>query len=288
MFALIKRYRELIVVSALLLYPFVAFLARGTSARSPNFIDRGVIAITSPLQRGLGWTIDSAIEGWKGYVALRGVRDQNTALAKENTELRERLQQLSEAEKENGRLRSLLAYTEANLGVEITARVIGVNPDSRLLSVRIDRGTNDGVQVGAAVITADGVVGQVIRAIGGYADVMLVKDPSSRLAARVQRSRARGTAAGVAGDENLVLENVLRVEDVKEGDLILTAGTDGVFPPGIAVGTVSQVQKKGTGMFQSAEVVPSVDVTRLEEVLVLPRVDLNQALSAETQKETTP
>lgn len=273
MFALIKRYRELIVVSALLLYPFITFMARGRNPREPNFIDRAVIAVTSPIQRGLAWVIDGTGEGWGGYVALRGVREENEGLKAENAALREKVARLSEAELQNDRLRALLAYTEANLGVEITARVIGVNPDARLLSVRLDRGSDHGVKVGAAVITRDGVVGQVIRATGGYSDVMLLKDGSSRIAARVQRTRARGTAAGVAGDQNLVLENVLRTEDLKDGDLIVTAGTDGVFPPGLTVGTVTAVQKRATGMFQSAEVVAAVDITRLEEVLVLPLID---------------
>lgn len=274
MFALIKRYRELIVVSALLLYPFASFMAKGRGVtREPNVIDRVVLAVTSPLQRGMGWAIDGVVSGWTGYVYLTGVKAENDLLKLENAELRARVQKLAEAELQNERLRELLAYTESNIGGEVTARVIGVNPDPRLLSVRINRGTDDGVVHGAAVITADGVVGQVIRATGGYADVLLLKDPSSRIAVRVQRTRARATAAGVRGDLPLSLENLLRTEDLQEGDVIVTAGTDGVFPPGVMVGKATNVEKTNQGMFQTAEVVPAVDITRLEEVLVLPPVD---------------
>jgi rod shape-determining protein MreC len=85
---------------------------------------------------------------------------------------------------------------------------------------------------------------------------------------RVQRSRARGTAAG-SGRGPLKLENMLRTEDVENGDLIITAGTDGVYPPGLVVGRVANLEKKEHGMFQRADILPAVDVTRLEEVLVV-------------------
>ncbi|RYZ33197.1 MAG: rod shape-determining protein MreC, partial [Myxococcaceae bacterium] len=132
----------------------------------------------------------------------------------------------------------------------------------------ISSGEKDGVFRGMSVVTPDGIVGQVIRSTGGYADVALVTDPQSRVAVRVQRSRARGTAAG-AGNGPLNLENMLRTEDVENGDLIITAGTDGIYPPGLVVGRVTQLEKKEHGMFQGADIQPAVDTSRLEEVLVV-------------------
>jgi rod shape-determining protein MreC len=99
---------------------------------------------------------------------------------------------------------------------------------------------------------------------------MLITDAASRLAIRVQRSRARATAAGMGGDLPLRIEKLLRIEDLKDGDVIVSAGTDGVFPAGLVVGHASGVEKRNIGMFQVAEVIPAVDMTRLEEVIVLP------------------
>ena len=287
MLSLIKRYRELLVVSALLLYPLATFLARGRGTREPNFVDRAVIAISAAVQRAAGWTIDGVGATWNSYVNLRGVKEQNDRLRAENTHLRARVQALSEKEIENERLRGLLGYAARATGQEVAARVIAINPVTHPFSFKIDRGTDHGVRPGTGVITADGVVGQVIRATGGYADVMTVKDPNSRTSVRVQRSRARATAAGVGGDKNLVLENLLRTEDVKDGDLIVTAGTDGVFPPGLPVGSVNAVARKTIGMFQTAEVVPAVDMTKVEEVLVLPKPDLSAAPAAATAPAPT-
>lgn len=270
MLRLLKRYRELLVVAVLLLWPLASFLASGGKrARAPNFLDRAVLAVTGPAQRGLHYLLDGTLAGVKGYLALTGVKRDNDALRVENARLRAAVQALGESKLENERLRKLLQYTEQQAGPEIPARVVGVNPVSGLLSVRIDKGENDGVFRGMAVVTPDGIVGQVVRATGGWADVALIRDRQSKVAVRVQRSRARATAIGDE-DNPLKLANALRTEDIVEGDVLVTAGTDGVYPAGLVVGTVRSLEKKEHGMFQAAEIVPSVDSVKLEEVLVVP------------------
>lgn len=268
MLSLLKRYRQLLLVSALLLYPLVAFLVSGRRGREPNFIDRALISMTSPVQSGLNWLIDGVVGAVNHYVDLRGVQQENDALRLENMQLRATVQALGEARTENERLRQLLAYTEAEPGPEVPARVVGVNPVAKLLSVRISSGEKQGVFQGMSVVTPDGIVGQVIRTTGSYADVALVTDPQSRVGVQVQRSRARGTAAG-SGNGPLTLENMLRTEDVENGDLIITSGTDGVYPKGLVVGRVANLEKKEHGMFQRADILPAVDTTKLEEVLVV-------------------
>jgi rod shape-determining protein MreC len=266
--SLFKRYRTLLIVGVLLLYPFGAFLTTGRRGRDPNFVDRAVIGMTAPLQRGLIGLIDGIKAVVFGYIDLREVRRENEQLRTETLQLRAAVQALGETRAENERLRGLLGYAEAVKGPEVAARVIGVNPVSKLLSVRINRGESDGVYRGMSVVTPDGIIGQVVRTTGGWADVALVTDMQSRVGVRVQRSRARGTAAG-SGKGPLRLENMLRTEDIQEGDLIITSGTDGVYPPGLVVGKVSHLEKTEHGMFLGGDIVPAVDTTRLEEVLVV-------------------
>jgi rod shape-determining protein MreC len=277
---LFKRYRRFLFVSVLLLYPLAAFLVSGRRGREPNFIDRAVIAVTSPLQSGLNSVIDAVVGTVHHYVDLRGVREENDALRLENMQLRAAVQMLGEARAENERLKQLLAYAEKVPGQKIPARVVGVNPVAKLLSVRISSGERQGVVQGMSVVTPDGIVGQVIRTMGGYADVALVTDPQSRVGVRVQRSRARGTAAGT-GNGPLKLENMLRTEDVENGDLIITSGTDAVYPPGLVVGRVANLEKKEHGMFQAADILPAVDTTKLEEVLVVASPFLDAAPTVE-------
>lgn len=275
MLSLFKRYRQPLLVAVLLLYPLFAFLSSsGRRVRAPNLLDRAVLALVSPVQRGLVGALDGGTSLVHAYVALKGVQAANDALHLENLELRAQVQALGEARLENDRLRKLLGYADAlPQGAKVPARVVGINPVSKLLSVRINRGTADGVQHGMSVVTPDGIVGKVLRATSGWADVALITDPQSRVGVRVQRSRARATAAG-AGAAPLKLENLLRTDDVQDGDLVITSGTDGVFPPGLVVGRVTALERKDFGMFQGAHIVPAVDTTKLEEVLVVPASSL--------------
>jgi len=264
-----KRNREPLTVIVLLLVPLALFLTAGRKVREPMFLDRTVVGVTAPLAKGITWGVDGAVSVWNGYFWLRGLRQENQALREENVRLQADVHTLEEVRLENERLRKLLNYAEAKGGQPIAARVIGVNPDPNNLSLRIDRGEADGVAQGMPVVTPEGIVGHVIRALAHSADVLLLHDPHSKVGVVVQRTRVRAIAGVEGADRALKLEFALRSESVDEGDLVVTSGTDGVFPPGLVVGRLTRVDRQGKGTFQSAEILPAVDATRLEEVLVM-------------------
>jgi rod shape-determining protein MreC len=268
--SVLKRYRDVLLVGVLLLYPLATYLSSGHKGREPNFVDRGILLVASPVQQALTWVIDGATGGVSGYVALRGAREEAQALRVELAQTQAELNTLQEAQAENARLKAMLGYVESTLEPEIPARVIGLNLSPQFLSVRINRGEDQSVRAGMPVVTAEGVVGQVVRAVGGSCDAMLVSDPASRLGVTIQRSRVRATAVGTGDGKPLALENAARDTDVVEGDLVLTSGTDGIFPKGLKVGRIEKVQRGTTGMFLSASVVPTVNLRRVEEVLVVP------------------
>jgi rod shape-determining protein MreC len=99
--------------------------------------------------------------------------------------------------------------------------------------------------------------------------VLVVTDLNSSIGVRVERTRARANVRGTGKPDLCRLDYALRSEDIIEGDPLVTSGTDGVFPRGLAVGRVTRLERKQHGLFQDAKVVPAVDVTRVEEVLVL-------------------
>ncbi len=255
--------------------PLTSFLSRGGRGREPNFVDRAVLALSSPLQSALTGLFGGVSSTVEGYVALRGAHEAanqcHTALAQAQAELNT----LTEARAENQRLKEVLTFVEASSGPSIIARVIGLNASPQFQSFRIDRGESHGVRVGMPVVTPKGVVGQVVRAVAGSADVMVMLDPQSRIGALVQRTRVRGTVVGAGDGQKMLLDFVRREDDITDGDVVVTAGTDGIYPRGLVVGTVKGVSRPTVGLFLVGQVEPAVDLGRVEEVLVLPAIELS-------------
>jgi rod shape-determining protein MreC len=119
-----------------------------------------------------------------------------------------------------------------------------------------------------AVISPEGVIGQILKTSPDYATVLLMTDYNSAIDAIVQRTRAKAIVEGKE-ENRCQLKYLLRTEEVEVGDIVITSGLGGIFPKGLTIGEVRSVDKKGHGVFQYADLVPSVDLTKLEEVLVL-------------------
>jgi rod shape-determining protein MreC len=168
----------------------------------------------------------------------------------------------------NERLRNLLQFREKNSPSMIGAEVIGRDPSSWFRAVTIDKGERDGVEKGMAVISPTGVIGQILKAAPHYATVLLLTDYNSAIDSIVQRTRAKAIVEG-KGENRCQLKYLRRAEEVAVGDVVVTSGLSGNFPKGLMVGEIKKVDKKGHGVFQYAELVPSVDLTQLEEVFVI-------------------
>lgn len=275
MFSFLNRYREPLLVGALIILPLISFLSRGGRGREPNFVDRSVLALSSPLQSGLTLLFSGVTSTLGGYVALRGAHEEAGQCRAQLAEAQAELNTLTEAKAENERLREVLGFVDQQSGPTVMARVIGLNATPQFQSFRINRGEEHGVRVGMPVVTPRGVVGQVVRSVGGAADVMVMLDPQSRIGALVQRSRVRGTVVGAGDGQKMLLDFVRREDDIVDGDVVVTAGTDGIFPRGLKVGTVKGVSRPTVGLFLVGQIEPAVDLGRVEEVLVLPVTELS-------------
>lgn len=275
MFSFLNRHREPLLVGALIIVPLISFLSRGGRGREPNVVDRAVLAVSSPLQSALTGAFGGVSGVIDGYLALRGAHLEATSCRAQLAETQAELNTLTEARAENERLKAALAFSEAASGPAVVARVIGLNASPQFQSFRIDRGEAEGVRVGMPVVTPKGVVGQVVRAVAGSADVMVMIDPQSRIGAVVQRSRVRGTVVGAGDGQKMLLDYVRREDDITDGDVVVTAGTDGIYPRGLVVGTVRGVSRPTVGLFLIGQVEPAVDLARVEEVLVLPVTELS-------------
>ncbi len=275
MFQLIKRYRELILVAVLLLVPLGVFFAHAKRPSEQSRFDRAILWVTRPVEWVVSRTVTGTLNVWGGYVALRHAHEKAAELSREASGLRMERDQLLQERAENERLRKLLAFAQAiPERTYVGARVVGVRlaPSGRQI-LTVDRGADDGIARNMPVVVADGVVGRIFAVTSHTADVLCLVDTFSSIAVRVERTRARANVRGTGKPDGARLEYALRSEDMIEGDLLVTSGTDGIFPRGLPVGKVTQLRRSAHGLFQDAVVVPAVDPTRVEEVLVVTSAD---------------
>lgn len=268
MFKYLKKYRFYITLSLFLLIPLIAIDTATKAPRDHRFWDKVVVALTRPIQNGVAYLMDSAVYGYQNYIYLWNLRSDNSALYDENRKLFNTIIQLREAYSENERLRNLLKFTEGFSLTGVVARVIAKDVSTEFRSIRINRGESSGIRKDMAVINSEGVVGRILRTTEDTADVVTVLDLLSAVDAIVERTRARGIVEGMT-DESCQLKYTLRTDDVVPGDILISSGLGGIFPKGVPVGVVHSIKKKSYGITQDIEVRPSVDFSKLEEVMVI-------------------
>lgn len=257
------------IAVALLLGGGLVLVSRDDRVRNDSF-GRLLVDALAPVQQGATMVATTVGRLWTGITGAFRSRDQVRALRSRIREQSRALVHLREIELENERLRRLLEFRPSIRPDVIAARVIARDALGASRSFVIDRGTNDGVERGAAVLAPDGVVGHVFLAGRSASRVLLVTDHNSGVDAIVQRTRARGIVEGRIGG-GCGLKFVKRTEALERGDLVITSGVDGIFPKGLPIGRLAMIDKRGPGLFQYAIVEPTVDFDVLEEVLVVKR-----------------
>lgn len=269
MFRYLKEYRFYITLFFFILIPIIAIDTSTRSPRDYRFYDRVVVAVVSPIQTAISWTLDQITPTFQNYIFLFHTRRDNIALQDENRKLLGIIASLREAEQENIRLRRLTNFQEKHEIKPVLAQVIARDVSTEFRSIRINRGSNFGIKKNMAVVTSEGIVGRILRTTPQTADVVTILDLLSSVDGIDERSRARGVIEGHT-DESALFRYVLRTDDIQVGDTLVTGGLGGIFQKGIPVGVVARVNRKPFGISQDVEVRPSVDFTKLEEVLVVP------------------
>lgn len=284
------RFREPLFILILLLLPILVFVSNQKSRQDHNVVDRIVVWLSWPVQWLTVASLDGISHTWKQYVYLVGVKQENQTLRDENARLQREVARREEFRLENMRLRALMGL-EGMIPFErtIAARVIAVSPTPLFRSLRINRGTQNGVHVGSVVVGPQGVVGRVAAVTFGTSDVIMLVDANHSMDVLVQRTRVRARVRGAGTDTRLELdlEDLARGEDVQPGDLLISSGIGQVFPKGLRVGIVASVTRKKFGLYQKARAIPSVDFRRLEEVLVL-KTDVAETLQPHDQPKNQP
>lgn len=265
-------FRRHSVVVSCVFFLGLSLMLRAMNTLTPRRVDPVevlLLEVMHPLQLGMTAVSRGAARLWDEYIALWSLRQQNEDLRRRLADVEDLSRRATELDLTNRRLEKLLELKEGWAQSAVAARVVGRSPSSVVRTIVLDKGEANGVARGMAVLAPDGVVGQVVAVSTHAARVMLVSDPNSGVDILVQRSRVQGIASGSA-ENGCGLKYIQRGSDIAVGDSVITSGLDGIFPKGQPVGIVTRVDSRESRMFQEVEVKLSADLTKVEEVVVVP------------------
>lgn len=269
---LIGRYRNVTLLVAILFAQVLGLavqVKRNNENESSRLIRIWTVSAITPLEKGIVHLQAGSTGLWRNYLFLRGVRQENRELKAQIEQLRLEQVRLKEDAEQARRLQLLLGFKEQFISKTMPAQVIGSSGSEQSRSVYIDKGSRDALEKDMPVISADGVVGKVLRVFNSTSQVLLINDQTSGVGTILEQSRLQGVLRGSPAGE-VMLEKIMNDEQVQIGERVLTSGGDQIFPKGLLVGTVSK-SGRGKESFLDIHVKPSANLSRLEEVLVITR-----------------
>jgi rod shape-determining protein MreC len=280
----LARYRNLIVLVTVLFAQVLGLaiqVKRASDSEPTRLVRVWAVAMVTPFEEGLHWFQTTTSGIWHNYIYLRGVRAENRDLKQQIQQMRMEQARVSQDAQQAHRLQALLEFKEQFISQTMAAQVIGWSGSEQSRSIYIDKGAREGIKPDMAVITKDGIVGKVLQVFGSnplehsVSQVLLINDQTSGVGAILDQARLQGILRGTPSGE-LVLEKVMSDETVPVGEMVLTSGGDGIFPKGLPVGKVTKVSP-GSELFLNIRVRPAAQLSRLEEVLVVTKIDERQA-----------
>ncbi|MEI6313550.1 MAG: rod shape-determining protein MreC [Syntrophus sp. (in: bacteria)] len=263
-----KKYRPTAIVILVIVFSVILLILSMKMSSDTGFMRKFILDVAAPIERLIRMPLDKTITVWNRYLFLVGLGEENRRLKRDNDQLKNQLLRYQEGYLEGMRLQKLLTLKEQTGYASTTARVIGIDQKSLIKTILINKGTSHGIRNGLPVMNDQGVIGRIIETSWHVSRVLLISDGNSNIDALVQGTRVQGMLQG-SGTMRCVLKYIAKTEEVKAGDLVVSSGMAEVFPKGLLLGTVIRADKKDPGLFQRIEVIPAVDFTRLEEVLVL-------------------
>ena len=290
---LLKRHRVFLVALGLLLV-LVFMLAwwheddrRAPSADGQRSVLQEITrAVVLPFQQAVRSVSSAAGDVYQHYIGLVELSAENERLRERIAVLEETLNHHIDAALQFEALREQLRFQEEGPVRKVFAEVVGESADNLHHVLHINKGARSGIQPYDVAVLRGGVVGRVQAVTTFQASVVLIIDRRHRVPVLVQRSRRKFSLQGhegklrllhstrglaIGGGSALRVEQLGMLADIQPGDRIVTSGLAGIFPKGLLVGQVRSVSRARHELFQSAEIEPAVDFSRVEGVFVLLR-----------------
>ncbi len=231
---------------------------------------RSALAIfVTPIQAAA--TLPNSARTWFNdfFTTEQDYRDAFTDLQTQHMKLKARLQRLEALELENDSLRRLLAASGRVPDQVLMAELVEVSLDPFSRKILINRGIADGIYVGQPVLDPNGVMGQVTHTMPFTSAVTLITDASHAIPVQVQRNGLRGIVFGVGKGDDLKVAYLTHNADIRTGDVLVTSGMGGRFPPGYPVATVKTIVRNTSEAFLSISATPVAQLDHAKQVLLV-------------------
>lgn len=270
-----SRYRNALVLMTVLLAQVIGLAVQ---VRRPGSTpqDRGgvrlirswVVGVVTPPERLFHWTGLSIRGVWSDYVDLVHVRRQNQQLQAQLGQVRLEEDALAENARQAVRLQALLGFQEKYIYKTVAAQVIGTSGTEQSHVLLIDKGSDAGLRPDMPVITPDGIVGKIRDVFAHTSQVLEISDETSGAGVILVNTRIEGVLRGNTWGQPQIVD-VSPDDRIKPGEPVVTSGGDGIYPRGLAVGTVDRVVPNAEGTLVNVLIKPAANLSALEEVLVI-------------------
>ena len=238
-----QTIRDAAILLALVTIPAVFLRANLRDPSDLSWLDRALLQVSGPVQYVAEWAADGVTSVVEDYVYLVDVKSDNDHLRAENDRLRHEMRSLRADAQHVYQLEALLGLRERVATETLSARVIAkdISPSFRVVRLAVDQGEQSGLHAGMPVVANEGLVGQIRRVSGRFADVLLTIDPESRVDVVVGDTRARGRLEGLGerGRYRCRIQFDRPEDEVEVGDEVLTSGLGKKFPASVLIGYVS-------------------------------------------------
>ena len=238
-----------------------------------NPVSKVLRTVFSPFQNGVAYIADKVKDSVDFVSEMRTYKEENDKLVSQINELKRQNRDITNYREENERLNEMLDLQASLDGYStVAASVIAYSSNNWYDTIQISKGSLAGVSVGNAVITPDGVVGKVVETGPTWSIVSTILNPENAMGVRISRT---GDVAVVEGDSELYSKSYCKMTFIDKGsnlingDLLETSGSGGVYPAGLLVGAVREINSDAMGNLNFATVEPLVDFDKLYEVLVI-------------------
>ncbi|MDZ7653804.1 MAG: rod shape-determining protein MreC [Burkholderiaceae bacterium] len=247
----------------------IALIVVDSRVKALEAVRLGVGVVLYPLQQAMLVPGDLAARVGAYFTSVASLSRENEALRREAVERGQLLTQTEQLRAENEQLRRLMGARERVTARSTLTDVLYETRDRFSRKLVVDKGVADGLKPGQPVMDAVGVVGQITRVFPATAEITLITDKEQSIPVQILRNGLRGVAYGGVEPGTLDLRFMASNADVSQGDVAVTSGLDGVYPPGLPVATVARVERNVRDQFARIVLTPSAGVHSNAHLLVL-------------------